>query len=137
MAKSVCVLTKMNWVLRELQIEEDGKLRQNMDYFLDLMEYRDANPDKCIPDAEIIKDAGEHFMLLQGKKLSKARTFFVDELGMRKDSPTVELMREREKQVRLKYCDNYFTRYAYYSFTGWLGRIKAFFTGGTGSLGGV
>ena len=111
--------------LDRLQIQEEGKMKANMDYFLHLLDERIAERDleKRRTDAEILQLTSEHFLHLQGKKVEKQSKLMVDETGRKIDTDTFELLRIREKQVRLRYCDNYFTRYIYYNTSNWCERF--------------
>lgn len=100
-------------------------MKANMDLFLKLLDERiaETDPEKRRTDAEILQLATEHFLHLQGKKLDKQSLLMTDESGRKIDSDTFELLRLREKQVKLRYCDNFFTRYIYYNTTGWFSRV--------------
>jgi len=100
-------------------------MKANMDYFLQLLDERIAETDldNRRTDAEILQLASEHFIHLQGKQPQKQSLLMVDETGSKMDSNTFELLRIREKQVRLRYCDNFFTRYIYYNTANWCGRL--------------
>ena len=64
-------------------------------------------------------------MRLQGKKIEKSKGYFYDEEGKTYAPDMKDLMVQREKDLRLKYCDNFFTRYIYYSTTNWFKRLGA------------
>lgn len=107
----------------KMQIEDDCKMKKSVHYFLDRLDQRIADPE--IPEALILQESQEYFMLLQGKKVEKSKGYFYDEEGKTYAPAMKDLMVQREKDLKLKYCDNFFTRYIYYSTTNWFKRLGA------------
>lgn len=125
-----CSILDVKWTeigaIDQLQIEEEGVMRSNVDFFLDQLDYKIAHPEEIVADSVILQEADEHFILLQGKPLPKERSYYVDETGRPVKTNTKALLIEREKQIRLKYWDNFYSRYVYYRTKDFKDRVKAF-----------
>lgn len=102
-------------------------MRSNVDFFLDQLDYKLSHPDEIIADSVILQETEEQMMRLQGKPIPEERAYYVDETGLPVKVNTKELLIEREKQIRLKYCDNFFTRYIYYRVKDFKDRLKSAF----------
>ena len=102
-------------------------MRSNVDYFLDQLDYKIGHPEEIVADSVILQETEEHLLLLQGKPMPEERAYYVDETGLPVKVNTKELLIEREKLVRLKYFDNFFSRYIYYRFKDFKDRLKAAF----------
>jgi len=125
LSKATGVWFNVPWALRRLQIDEEGRLTQNLKLFFDQVDYRMAHPEEYISDATILTRCAEQYIELEGKKLERGRAHFVDETGRRVDTPIPQLMETRDKEKRLKYMDNFYTRYIYYNVMAWFGRVQA------------
>ena len=115
--------------LDQIQIEEEGRLKKNTDYFFRLFEERlaETDEDKRMSDAEILQRCNEEFLASQGKKIEKQKSRMFDETGSTIDTDTYELLRNRERSLRLRYMDNYFSRYVYYRTEDWVKRFLSIF----------
>ena len=102
-------------------------MRSNVDFFLDQLDYKISHSEEIVSDAVILQEADENFILLQGKTIPNERSYYVDETGMPVKTNIKALLVEREKQIRLKRWDNFYTRYIYYRSKDFKDRVKGFF----------